>query len=214
MFTGIIEETGIIKSVKKLDKGVLLGIKCSKILDDINIGDSIAINGACQTIVSFDKLSFHVEASQETLNLTTFDSFKPSQKVNLERAMLVNSRFGGHIVTGHIDGTGIFKEKINQGIASLYYFTAPEEVAKHMVYKGSICIDGISLTIASLNDNLFSVSVIPITVQSTNLQFLNPGEKVNLESDILAKYIEKFIHKANSNSEKITINYLEDNGFI
>jgi len=214
MFTGIIEETGIIKSVKKLDQGALITVTCSQILNDVSIGDSIAVDGACQTVVRFDKTSFQVEASLETLNLTTFNQLHDGEAVNLERAMPANGRFGGHIVSGHVDGVGTFKEKVNQGIATIYYFSAPDEVLKYMVYKGSICVNGISLTIASLKNNIFSISVIPITINSTNLKYLSPGDKVNLESDILAKYIEKFTSGANNSTEKITVNYLEEHGFI
>ena len=219
MFTGLIEEVGIINSVKKAAQGAVISVDCSKISDDLKIGDSISIDGACQTAVKIRANGFDVEASLETLNLAIFKNYKPGTKVNLERAMPACGRFGGHIVTGHVDGTGEFKKKINQGIADLFYFSAPENVAKYLVYKGSVCVNGISLTIASLEGNVFSVSVIPLTVKHTNLAYLTPNDKVNLESDILAKYIEKFVSRADNKindnkTENITDSYLQEHGFI
>ncbi|MFH0703299.1 MAG: riboflavin synthase [bacterium] len=214
MFTGIIEEIGIIKFIERKRHGAVISVNCAKVLNDLNIGDSIAIDGACQTVSEFGNNYFSIEASQETLNLTTLKNFQPGFKVNLERAMPVNGRFGGHIVTGHVDGVGTFEKKINQGLADLYYFSAPENIAKYMVYKGSVCINGISLTVASLKKNIFSVSVIPMTAKSTNLTYLKAGDNVNLESDILAKYIEKFVSKDNNVTGSIDIGYLEKHGFI
>ena len=218
MFTGLIEEVGTIRSVEKVAPdngyGAIISITCSKILDGLEIGDSIAINGACQSAVKIDNSGFVVEASGETLNLTILKDFKPGDKVNLERAMKADGRFGGHFVTGHIDGTGEFREKINQGLADLYYFYAPDDVAKYIVYKGSITVNGISLTVASIEGNVFSVSVIPITAKSTNLIDLKPGDKVNLESDMIAKYVEKFVSKSDNSSDNINVSYLEQHGFI
>lgn len=214
MFTGLVEEVGTINNIHKANQGAVILINCSKILDDIKLGDSVAVNGACQTVTRILSDGFEVEASQETLDITTFKDYKKGEKVNLERAMPANGRFGGHIVSGHIDGVGTFKNKINQGLADLYYFEAPDEVAKYIVYKGSITINGISLTIASLEDNTFSISVIPHTVQNTNLIYLKPGDKVNLESDVIAKYIEKLIHKTDNVSEKITVDFLQKHGFM
>jgi riboflavin synthase len=214
MFTGLIEETGTVKSIEKAAQGAVITIACSKVLEELQIGDSVAINGACQSAIKIDDGSFTVEASAETLNLTTFNNFQPGDKVNLERAMLAGGRLGGHMVTGHIDGVGEFREKINQGLADLYYFYAPDNVARYLVYKGSIAVNGISLTIASLEQNIFSVSVLPITSRSTTLADLNSGDRVNLESDIIAKYVEKFVSGADNSSGKINIGYLEEHGFI
>lgn len=214
MFTGIIEEIGIIRNIVQVEQGAIISVKCSKILDDLNIGDSVAINGACQTVTELKQDGFDVEASAETLNMTTFSNLYFGTKVNLERALSARSRFGGHIVTGHVDGTGSLQNIVNQGIADLYYFLAPDSIAKYMVYKGSICIDGISLTIASLENNIFSISVISQTIKSTNLAYLKLGDQVNLESDILAKYVEKFTCKTNNTSKDISLGYLQENGFI
>ena len=214
MFTGLIEEIGIISSVAKQSQGAVISVTCSKILDDLKLGDSVSIDGACQTVVKLRKNGFDVEAAKETLDLTTLNDYKTGSKVNLERAMLANGRFGGHIVSGHIDGIGIFQRKQNQGLADVYYFEAPEKVARYLVYKGSICINGVSLTIASLERNVFSISIIPMTIKETNLQNLNTGDKVNLESDILAKYVENFINKKDNKAENITVNYLQEHGFL
>lgn len=214
MFTGIIEETGTVRNIERIAQGAVISVECSKIMDDLNIGDSVAVNGACQTVVKLRNNSFDIEASAETMQMTTFKYFKEGDLVNLERAMSATSRFGGHMVTGHIDGIGEFIERVNQGIADLYYFRAPDEVAKYMVYKGSISIDGISLTIASLKENVFGVSVISQTSKSTNLQYLNAGGRINLESDIIAKYVEKFLSKSDNSSESINMSYLEEHGFI
>jgi len=214
MFTGLIEEVGIISAVAKQSQGAVISVICAKILDDLKLGDSVAIDGACQTVVKLRQNGFDVEAAKETLDLTTFKDYKSGKKVNLERAMAANGRFGGHIVSGHIEGVGIFKRKENQGLADVYYFEVPENIAKYIVYKGSICINGISLTIASIEGNIFSVSVIPTTSQETNLPNLNIGDSVNLESDILAKYVEKFVLAKDNKTENITMNYLQEHGFL
>ncbi len=218
MFTGIIEEIGLIKAVNKSANGAVISISCNKILEDIKIGDSIAVDGACQTAVAFDNTTFTVEASPETLSLTTLCDFYTSKYVNLERAMLANDRFGGHIVSGHIDATGTFIKKEKQGLSYLYYFQVPQAVLNYIIHKGSICINGISLTIASLQNDIFSIAVIPQTIKDTNLQYLKPQDKVNLESDVFAKYVEKFMinYKNNANPQKadITLDYLAEHGFI
>ena len=214
MFTGLVEEIGIISSITKQSKGAVISVTCSKILDDLKLGDSVAIDGACQTVVKLRENGFDVEAAKETLDLTTFTEYKIGRKVNLERAMAANGRFGGHFVSGHVDGTGKFLRKQNDGMADIYYFEAPENVAKYIVYKGSITINGISLTVASIENNIFTVSVIPLTLKETNLPDLNSGGKINLESDIIAKYVENFVCRKDNNTEKITMNYLQEHGFF
>ena len=214
MFTGLIEETGIVANIKKQNNSAVISINCAKILDDLKHGDSVAIDGACQTVTKITKNSgFEVETSKETLDLTILNNYKQGQCVNLERAMAANSRFGGHIVTGHIEGTGEFLKKENQGLSYNFYFIAPENIIKYIVYKGSVCINGISLTIASLKDNIFSAAVIPTTLEQTNLRLLNQGDKINLEPDILAKYVEKFMGKYDNKTVNVTENYLTEHGF-
>lgn len=214
MFTGIIEETGIVGSINRLAFGASVFIECKIILDDLKIGDSVSVDGACQTAVKIDNNGFYIDISQETLDVSTLKYFKSGQKVNLERAMKLNGRFGGHVVSGHVDGTGKYVKKINQGMFENYYFSAPGNVSKYLIYKGSVCINGISLTIASLEDNIFSVAVIPQTSSSTNISDLKTGDYVNLESDIFAKYIEKFVSKSDNVTENITVSYLEEHGFL
>ena len=212
MFTGIIEEIATVLNVQKQQQGAVLTLGCSKVLDDIKIGDSIAINGACQTVVGFSQNSFRVDVAFETLRLTNLNDLKAGDKVNLERAMPLNGRFGGHIVSGHVDETGVFVKKEPQGLADIYYFEAPASIAKYIIHKGSICINGISLTVAAIQGNIFSVSVIPHTAGETTLKDLKSGDKINLESDILAKYIEKFTGKT-ANSNDISVDYLKEHGF-
>jgi len=214
MFTGLTEELGIVKSINRLSYGASIFVECNKVLDDLNIGDSISVDGVCQTVGKLENNGFLVDVSQETIDVSTFKYFQTGKKVNLERAMKANGRFGGHIVSGHVDGTGKFIEKISQGAFDLYYFSVPDEITRYMVYKGSICVDGISLTIASLEDNVFSVAVIPQTTSNTNLLSLKSGDYINLESDIFAKYIEKFISKTDNTTDKITVSFLEEHGFM
>ncbi len=215
MFTGIVEETGTIKSVNALSNGAKLVVECKMILSDINIGDSICVNGVCQTVTEYTASSFTVMLSDETLNITNFSSAKQGDYVNLERALTLNTRLGGHIISGHIDCTGklISTEKLSN-----FYnlrFEIPFEMTKYVVYKGSITINGISLTVAEVQNNIFTVAVIPHTYQNTVLRYLRLGDSVNIETDILAKYVEKLLglndNKTNGN---ISMEFLKENGFV
>ena len=215
MFTGIVEETGTIKSFNALSNGAKLVIDCKKILSDINIGDSICVNGVCQTVIEYTDSSFTVMLSDETLNITNFSSAKQGDYVNLERALTLNTRLGGHIVSGHIDCTGklVSAEKISD-----FYnlkFEIPHNMTKYIIYKGSVTINGISLTVAEINDNIFTVAIIPHTYKNTVLKYLKQGESVNIETDIFAKYVEKLLglndNKTNSN---ISMEFLKENGFV
>ncbi|MBO6256434.1 riboflavin synthase [bacterium] len=212
MFTGIIEETGIIEKFAKLDSGAKLSVQCSKILEGIKIGDSICVDGVCQTVTEYNKNSFSVLLSNETLNITNYKNAKSGDIVNLERALTPNSRLGGHIVSGHVDCTGklVKMEKFSD-----FYnlsFETTRYASKYIVYKGSITINGISLTVAKIDNNIFTVAVIPHTYQNTNLKKLKNGDNVNIETDILAKYIEKII-KFDDNKSNISMEFLKDNGF-
>ncbi|HSA06270.1 MAG TPA: riboflavin synthase [Candidatus Gastranaerophilales bacterium] len=213
MFTGLIEETGMVAGINKQNNGAVISIKCVKILDDLKQGDSVAVDGVCQTVTKINSAGFEVETSAETLKLTILNDYKTRQVINLERAMSANSRFGGHIVSGHVEGTGFFLKKEKQGLAYIFYFNAPENILKYMVYKGSICVNGISLTIASIKENVFSTAIIPSTIEQTTLKLLDQGDKVNLEPDILAKYVEKFAGKYDHKIEKINEHYLKEHGF-
>lgn len=213
MFTGIIEEIGKIKTFNKNSNGAEIEIECSKVLNDTKIGDSISVNGTCQTVVEISNNSFKARISDETLKVTNFNSAKIGQAVNLERALTLSSRLGGHIVSGHIDGVGKFisKEKLTD-----FYnlcFEIPSEVDKYIVYKGSITINGISLTVASIKNNIVEVAIIPHTFENTNLCNLKEGDLVNIETDLLGKYVEKIL-SVNNNKKDISIDFLMENGFV
>ena len=213
MFTGIVEEIGQIKEFVKLSSGAKISIKCSKVLEGSKIGDSIAINGCCQTITEIGQEYFSADVSDETLRITNFEHYKSGVSVNLERALTPTSRLGGHIVQGHIDCTGnlISCDKISN-----FYnltFKIPQEEIKYVVNKGSITVNGISLTVAKVCNNIFSVAVIPHTFEQTNLKNLQINDTVNIETDILGRYIEKFLSLDN-NKSTIDETFLAENGFM
>ncbi|MBR6722797.1 riboflavin synthase [bacterium] len=213
MFTGIIEEIGKIKSFKKDTNGATIEVECSLVLEDTKLGDSIAINGVCQTVIELSSNSFKARVSDETLKVTTFENLKSGDIVNLERALTLNSRLGGHIVSGHVDCKGKFT-KIEK-LTDFYNleFEIPQEQTKYVVHKGSITINGISLTVAEINQNRFKVAIIPHTFENTNLKALNVGDNVNIETDILGKYVEKML-SAKDNNSKISMTFLQENGFV
>ncbi|KFB07414.1 riboflavin synthase [Malacoplasma iowae] len=193
MFTGIIEEVGKIKKITKTSSGILLIISANKVLQDCKIGDSIAVNGICLTVTKFDSNSFSVDVMNETVKKTSLSKLSQNTCLNLERAMLINSRFGGHIVSGHIDGIGTICEIKKDGIASIFKINTSKEITKYIINKGSITIDGISLTVVGVNDVSFTVSIIPHTMFVTNLGHKKVGDIVNLENDCIAKYVEKML---------------------
>lgn len=196
MFTGIVEEIGTIKSFD----GSKLVVECVKVLENTQIGDSIAIDGCCQTVVSMIGNTFSADVSTETLKITK--GFKSGEKVNLERALTPQTRMGGHIVQGHVDGTAKYLGNMT--------FQLSKELDKYVVYKGSITVNGVSLTVSENKNKTFTVAVIPHTLENTNLKYLNPGDLVNIETDILGRYVEKFLYSQNNN---ITENFLKENGF-
>lgn len=215
MFTGIIEEIGIIKNVKKNNKSSIITIQGKKIFEDINIGDSISVNGVCLTVTTFSNEIFTADVMNETLSRSSLGSLQNGSYVNLERAMSASGRFGGHIVSGHIDGTGkIIKIKRDDN-AIWYTVTVEDNLIKYIVEKGSIAIDGISLTVANVNENSFSVSIIPHTSQETILSHRLVGDIVNIENDIIGKYVEKLItfEKNKKDESNITMDFLINNGF-
>ncbi len=213
MFTGIVEETGIVKTLAKQSNGAVITVECSKVLEGTKLGDSIAINGVCQTVVEFSSDKFRAKVSDETLAVTTFDKLKAGDRVNLERALTLNTRLGGHIVSGHVDCVGKFVsiEKLTD-----FYnleFEIPQEQEKYVVHKGSITVNGISLTVAQIIGNVFKVAIIPHTFENTNLKNLKIGDYVNIETDILGKYVEKLL-SAKDNNKGISMNFLQENGFV
>lgn len=213
MFTGIIEEIGTVKEIRHSGDSSFIKIQAEKIFEDMHIGDSIAVNGLCLTVTEFNNNIFRADVMNETLNRSSLGSLKQGSPVNLERAMPANGRFGGHIVSGHIDGTGIISDIKNDGIAIWYTVTAKPEIMHYIVEKGSVAIDGISLTVAKVTENNFSVSIIPHTAGNTILSYKKSGDVVNLENDIIGKYIEKFTRPEKSKSN-ISMNFLKENGFI
>ena len=209
MFTGIIEELGSVRTITKNK----LNLDCSKVLENTGIGDSIAVNGVCLTVCSIDNKGFSADVSEETFKVTNFGRLKCGDLVNLERAMAVNGRFGGHLVSGHIDNTA----KVT-GINSCNDFyilnieLKPEQL-KYTIKKGSIAVNGISLTIADINGSNIEIAVIPHTYKNTNLKTLQQGDFVNIEVDITAKYIEKFLSTDNIKTG-IDSEFLHENGFL
>lgn len=198
MFTGLVEEKGKIKSKRITPDGARFVISSS--FKELELGESISINGACHTVVEILNDGFAVDTMNETLNHTNIGQLLTNDEVNLERAMRANSRFGGHMVTGHIDGCAKLISKRQEGISYVYKFEFPD---KYIVQKGSICINGVSLTVSGVGDNFFEVSLIPHTLKSTNLFDLKVGDIVNIENDILAKYVEKLCNKKTTIDEKL-----------
>jgi len=214
MFTGIIEEIGIIEKITPIAGGITLKIKAEKILDDIAVNDSVCIDGVCLTVTKFDKNSFWADAVGATLEKTTFDKIKANASVNLERSVQLNDRLGGHLVQGHVNGIGIISEIKKLGENYLVKTLIPDELEKYLIKEGSIAINGISLTIADLNNNEISISIIPHTWQNTNLKDKEINDKVNVEIDILAKYVEKLLTKQkNSSGSIISESWLKEIGY-
>lgn len=210
MFTGIIEELGTVKDIKKDSKGARLSIAARIVLDGLKIGDSITVNGACLTAVSISAASFEADVAPETLKKTNLGELKNNSKVNLERALRLSDRLGGHLVTGHIEATGKIKEKKSAGNSYLFNIEAPKEILRYVVPKGSIAIDGISLTVVDVTDKSFSIAVIPHTMAVTTLGTKGAGDTVNLETDIIGKYVEKMLLKED---KKIDAEFLKRHGF-
>ena len=214
MFTGIIEEIGIVEKITSIAGGYTIKIKADKILEDVAVNDSVCIDGVCLTVTKTDKNSFWADAVGATLEKTTFDKVKADASVNLERSVRLNDRLGGHLVQGHVSGIGIITEIQKLGENYLLKINVPENLERYLIKEGSIAINGISLTIADLNRNEISISIIPHTWQNTNLKFKKVNDKVNIEIDILAKYVEKLLIKESNTSEKnITEGWLKELGY-
>lgn len=193
MFTGIVEETGVIRRIQKGRASAVLTIGAARVLEGTQIGDSIAVNGICLTVTELSGDTFTADVMHETLNRTAFSRLAPGSRVNLERAMAADGRFGGHIVAGHVDGVGTITEIRKDDNAIWYTFRAEPQVLRYIVEKGSITVDGISLTVAAVGNTSFSISAIPHTVSQTVLQDRKKGDPVNLETDIIGKYVEKLL---------------------
>ena len=193
MFTGIIEEIGKIEYIKRGTKSATISIHAESILDDVKVGDSVAVNGVCLTATTVNKTSFTADVMAETMRRSSLSSLTAGSLVNLERAMPMNGRFGGHIVSGHIDGTGVIDSFKREENAIWVTVNAEPKLLKYIVEKGSIAIDGVSLTVAYVDDRCFKVSLIPHTSDMTILTKKKVGDKVNLENDIVGKYVEKLM---------------------
>lgn len=215
MFTGIIEEIGSIQGIQHGSQSAVLSIQCKKVLEGTQVGDSIAVNGVCLTVTEMGKDGYHADVMAETLRRSSLGALRSGSRVNLERAMAADGRFGGHIVAGHIDGTGKIEEIRRDETAVWYRVSAEPEVLRYIVEKGSITIDGISLTVAAVSKNDFQVSIIPHTQANTILADRVVGDIVNLETDIIGKYVEKLLTgtEPEDKKSKITMEFLMENGF-
>ncbi len=212
MFTGIIEEIGRIKSVKRGGHTVVLEIEAQKVLEDTRIGDSIATNGVCLTVTAMESNSFSADVMPETMSRSNLGELRPGDRVNLERALCLNSRLGGHLVAGHVDGTGRLVSKEQDENAIWLTIAASDDVLRYIIEKGSITIDGVSLTIAYVDEQVFKVSIIPHTQEETTLTAKRIGAVVNLENDMIAKYVEKLMGGEKKRGG-LTLDFLQSHGF-
>ncbi len=216
MFTGIIEETGVIQQIRFSAASALLTVSCKKVLKDTKIGDSIAVNGICLTVVATTGTTFTADVMAETLTKTALKQLSNGSLVNLERAMAATGRFGGHMVSGHIDGVGTIIKSVENDIAVIYTIGANQEILDGIVKKGSVALDGISLTVVDSTEKDFSVSQIPHTRDVTNFKGKNNGDLVNVETDVIGKYVKKYMeaNRAEEKSAEITMDFLAAKGFF
>jgi riboflavin synthase len=212
MFTGIIEEIGKIEGISKHGRNLKLRIRASKILNNLKVGDSININGACQTVIETNSDSFTVEAVEETLRKTNLGELKRNDLVNLERALRFSDRLGGHLVTGHVDGVGKIKSIARRDGSFLYEFELSEKYLAHLIEKGSVAVDGISLTVVEVKESSFTVSIIPFTLENTTLGTKKLGDLVNIETDLIGKYVERILASKREKFE-ITEKWLKEKGW-
>lgn len=215
MFTGLVEEIGRVESVIKSAKSARITIKAKTVLEGVKLGDSICTNGVCLTVTSFDSSRFSIDAMAETMRRSNLRNLSPGDEVNLERALSVGERLGGHIVSGHIDGMGTIEDYQKEDNAVWITVGASPEILRYIVQKGSVAIDGVSLTVAYVDDSVFKVSIIPHTRDMTTLLRKKAGDEVNLECDMIGKYIEKFLGAKEQAPVKkgIDFNFLSENGF-
>jgi len=220
MFTGLVEEVGILEAMTGSREASRLAIRAERVLEGVQIGDSIAVNGICLTVTSYTSRHFTVDVMPETMNKTSLRDLRQGQRVNLERAMRLGDRFGGHIVSGHVDGTGTIVSREPHANAVLFRVAAEPALLKYVIPRGSICIDGISLTVVDVDHAGFSVSIIPHTLAQTSLQDRRPGDKVNLEADVIGKYVERLMGKREAapgeraeQPSRLSLAFLQDNGF-
>ena len=217
MFTGIIESTGTIGDVQPKGNDIRLLINTGKLdLSDVKIGDSIAVNGVCLTAITLSDTGFWADVSRESLKLTSLAQLSVGSEVNLEKALTLQTRLGGHLVSGHVDGLGEIIEQYDEGRSTRYWLKAPDELAKYISAKGSICIDGTSLTVNEVDGSKFKINIVPHTIQKTVIKHYHVGTRVNLEVDVIARYLERLLQgeNASTHSSGITEAFLAENGFI
>ena len=215
MFTGLVAELGTVVALKPLKQSYNITVKAQKVLANLKIGDSVAVNGACLTVVNISGSEFTADVMPETVKLTNLRHLKSGDRVNLERTLRLCDGLDGHIVSGHVEGVGVIAAKKAEGIAEIVTIKTPQELLKYIIKKGSIAIDGISLTVTEVTDTSFSVSLIPHTAKETTLGFKKPGDEVNLETDIIGKYVEHLLgFKDPKDKQGLTKSMLFENGFI
>ena len=220
MFTGLVAELGTVQRLARQGNSYHLTVGAQKVLQNLKIGDSVAVNGACLTVVRMDDSGFTADVMPETVRLTNIGSLQPGSRVNLERTLRLCDGLDGHIVSGHVEGLGTISEQRPEGIAVVVTIATPPELLKYIIKKGSIAIDGISLTVTEVTDTSFSVSLIPHTAKETTLGFKKVGDSVNLETDILGKYVERMLTWNNvakeqaSPAEALDKKMLLENGFL
>ncbi|EKO3407908.1 riboflavin synthase [Vibrio fluvialis] len=216
MFTGIVEAVGTLTAITPKGEDITISVDAGKLdMGDVKLGDSIATNGVCLTVVEFNSHSYSADLSLETLKKSGFANYKVGDKVNLEKAMLPTTRFGGHIVSGHVDGVGEIVERNPVGRAIELWVAMPAELSKYVAEKGSITVDGISLTVNDLRKNAFKLTIVPHTTQETTIDHFQVGRKVNLEVDVLARYLERLLSGGRDEQpeSRITMEFLQQNGF-
>ena len=217
MFTGLVAELGTVQRLARQGNSYHLTVGAKKVLENLKIGDSVAVNGACLTVVRMDDSGFTADVMPETVRLTNIGSLQPGSKVNLERTLRLCDGLDGHIVSGHVEGLGTIYEQRPEGIAVVVTIATPPELLKYIIKKGSIAIDGISLTVTEVTDTSFSVSLIPHTAKETTLGLKKVGDSVNLETDILGKYVERMLtwhQKQDGKTDTLDMNMLLENGFV
>ncbi len=216
MFTGIVEAVGKLAAITPKGEDITVTVEVGKLeMSDVKLGDSIATNGVCLTVVDFGSNYYSADLSLETLNKTGFAAYQVGDKVNLEKAMLPTTRFGGHIVSGHVDGVGVIVERNQVGRAIEFWVEMPETLSKYVAEKGSITVDGISLTVNDLCKNGFKLTIVPHTSEETTIDQFHVGRKVNLEVDVLARYMERLLQgqQEQKQESRITMEFLQQNGF-
>ncbi|HCH1695712.1 TPA: riboflavin synthase [Vibrio parahaemolyticus] len=216
MFTGIVEAVGKLTAITPKGEDITVTVEVGKLdMSDVKLGDSIATNGVCLTVIDFGSNYYSADLSLETLKKTGFANYQVGEKVNLEKAMLPTTRFGGHIVSGHVDGVGEIVERNQVGRAIEFWVAMPAEISKYVAEKGSITVDGISLTVNDLRKNAFKLTIVPHTSEETTIDHFQVGRKVNLEVDVLARYMERLLQgqQEEQPESRITMDFLQQNGF-